>query len=94
MMPVQFVGLGALLLMFGFVGFNASSRMSISREGDGPAISYAALNTLVGASAGGLSALVIHRFLPFWGNYWSYITMVNGAVAGMVYTTRFLVAIL
>ena len=89
---MQFVGLGALLLMFGFLGFNASSRMSISRDGDGPAITYAAFNTLLGASAGALSALLIHRFLPFWGNYWSYITMVNGAVAGMVY--GFLVVII
>lgn len=80
---LPFVGLGALLLIFGFLAFNAASQLSISKAGDGPIITYSALNTLLGCSGGALSALLINRFLPFWGNYWSYITMVNGAVAGM-----------
>lgn len=77
------MGLGALLLIFGFLAFNAASQLSISKAGDGPIITYSALNTLLGCSGGALSALLINRFLPFWGNYWSYLTMVNGAVAGM-----------
>lgn len=68
----------------GHVGFNASSQLSISRVGDGAIITNAALNTLLGASAGGLTALLIHRFIPYWPNFWSYITMVNGALSGMV----------
>ena len=70
--------------MFGFLGFNASSQLSIIRPGDGASITYAAFNTLLGGSGGALSALMINRFLPYWGCYWSYITMVNGALAGMV----------
>lgn len=70
-------------MIFGFIGFNGASQLSMSKPGDGPIITYAAFNTLLGCSGGALSALFIHRLLPFWGNYWSYITMVNGAVAGM-----------
>lgn len=75
--------MGALLLIFGFLGFNAASQLSLSKPGDGIIITYATFNTLLGASGGALSALFLNRFLPFWGNYWSYLTMVNGAVAGM-----------
>jgi len=57
--------------------------LSIIKPGDGVAITYAAFNTLLGGSGGALSALMINRFLPYWGCYWSYITMVNGALAGM-----------
>ncbi|XP_046454360.1 putative ammonium transporter 1 [Daphnia pulex] len=80
---LPFVGLGALLLIFGFLGFNAASQLSLSKPGDGIIITYATLNTLLGASGGALTALFLNRFLPFWGNYWSYLTMVNGSVAGM-----------
>lgn len=77
------MGLGALLLIFGFLGFNAASQLSLSKPGDGIVITYATLNTLLGASGGALTALFLNRFLPFWGNYWSYLTMMNGSVAGM-----------
>lgn len=80
---LPFVGLGALLLIFGFLGFNAASQLSLSKPGDGIVITYATLNTLLGASGGALTALFLNRFLPFWGNYWSYLTMMNGSVAGM-----------
>ena len=49
--------------------------------------SYAALNTLLACSAGALTSLFANRFLPFWGNYWSYITMCNGATCAMVMIT-------
>lgn len=55
----------------------------MSKPGDGIVITYATLNTLLGASGGALTALFLNRFLPFWGNYWSYLTMMNGSVAGM-----------
>ena len=71
------------MLIFGFLGFNAASQLSLSKAGDGIVITYATLNTLLGGSGGALTALFVNRFLPFWGNYWSYLTMVNGAVAGM-----------
>lgn len=81
------VGLGALLVTLGHMGFNASSQLSISQVGDGAVITNAAFTTLLGASAGGLTALLIHRFVPYWSNHWSYITMANGALAGMVNST-------
>ena len=75
--------MGALLLIFGFLGFNASSQLSLSKPGDGVIVTTATFNTLLAGSSGALTSLFLNRFLPFWGNYWSYLTMVNGAVAGM-----------
>ena len=46
-------------------------------------MTYSAFNTLLACSSGALTTLAINRFLPFWGNYWSYIAMCNGAVCGM-----------
>ena len=85
----QLVGLGALLVILGHMGFNASSQLSINRTGDGAIITNAVFNTLLGASVGGITALLIHRFIPYWPNFWSYITMVNGALAGMVIWPHF-----
>ena len=64
------------------MGFNATSQLSVSKPGDGPIIVLSALNTLMSCSSGALTSLFLNRFLPFWGGYWSYIAMANGAVAG------------
>ena len=82
----QLLGLGFLLLLMGFMGFNAASQLSLSQPGDGPIIVLSAFNTLLAASGGALAVLLAVRFLPSKDGqqYWSYVGMVNGALAGGV----------
>ena len=77
------MAVGLLILIFGFLGFNASSQLSDSEAGDGVAITTSSINTLLAGCSGGISVLLIHRYRE---GYWSYIAMANGSVAGMVST--------
>ena len=80
---MAFVTLGVLILWFGWFGFNAGSTLSVDFGGVG-FFAYVALNTVLGASAGVLGAVVTS---------WALIKkpdlsmMLNGAIGGLVAIT-------
>lgn len=77
-------GVGAFLLMMGILGYNMSAQLDLSNLNDGATVSLSAVNTLLAGSGGAIVATVTGRATPS-GNYrWSYNTMLNGAIAGMV----------
>jgi len=79
---VPLAGLGGFILIFGFLAFNGGSQAQISQEGDGDVVALAIVNTILGASTGGLAVLFINKFLL--KQPWSFLMCLNGALAGMV----------
>jgi len=79
---VPLAGLGGFILIFGFLAFNGGSQGSISNEGDGDIVALAIVNTILGASTGGLAVLFINKFL--FSKPWSFLNTLNGALTGMV----------
>jgi len=78
---VPLAGLGGFILLFGFLAFNGGSQLSISNEGDAEAVGIAIVNTILGGSAGGITALLLSFFE---NGKWSYLITLNGALTGMV----------
>jgi Amt family ammonium transporter len=80
---IPLAGLGGFILIFGFLAFNGGSQ---STGADGGVVALAIVNTILGASMGGLSVLVLTKFL--WHRVgdgkWSFLMTLNGALAGMV----------
>ena len=56
-------GLGGFILLFGFLAFNGGSQASISQPGDGAAVALAIVNTVLGASTGGVVVLCTHKIV-------------------------------
>jgi len=79
---VPLAGLGGFILIFGFLAFNGGSQGSISNVGDGDVVALAIVNTILGASTGGIIVLFINKFL--FKQPWSFLLTLNGALAGMV----------
>ncbi|ESO95416.1 hypothetical protein LOTGIDRAFT_188698, partial [Lottia gigantea] len=79
---VPLAALGGFILLFGFLAFNGGSQLSISKTGDGSAISLAVVNTVISGSTSALFTLVINRAVGT--SKWSLLTTLNGALAGMV----------
>ena len=79
---VPLAGLGGFILIFGFLAFNGGSQGSISQVGDGDVVALAIVNTILGASTGGISVLFINKFL--FSQPWSFLMTLNGGLAGMV----------
>ena len=79
---VPLAGLGGFILIFGFLAFNGGSQGSISNPGDGDVVALAIVNTILGASTGGLAVLFINKFM--FKKPWSFLMTLNGALAGMV----------
>ena len=79
---VPLAGLGGFILIFGFLAFNGGSQGSISAADDGSVVALAIVNTILGASTGGLAVLFINKFL--FSQPWSFLMTLNGALAGMV----------
>lgn len=75
-----FTALSVLLLWVGWFGFNAGSTVSI---GDG-FFGYVAFNTMLGAGAGGVAALLISWAVTGKADI---TTMLNGTLAGLVAIT-------
>ena len=79
--------LGGFILMFGFLAFNGGSQGSISNDGDSVAIALAVVNTVLSASAAGITVLVMHMGVESYMNHqyhWSFQLTLNGALTGMV----------
>jgi len=75
--------LGGFILFFGFLAFNGGSQGSISSPGDADIVALAIVNTVIGGSAGALTAMIIKR-LGFAEKHWSLLFTINGGLAGMV----------
>lgn len=80
----KLVNVGVMLLIFGFVGFNAASQLSITQPGDGFIVVNSTFNTFLACSAGGIVATLLTKILPHFKFQWSYANLVNGALSGMV----------
>ncbi|XP_023339891.1 putative ammonium transporter 1 [Eurytemora carolleeae] len=78
---VPLSALGGFILILGFIGLSAKNA-SISQEGDGATVALAIVNTVLGASSGGISVLLIYRFV--FHHHWSFLVTLNGSLAGMV----------
>jgi len=91
---ITITALGAFVLYIGFMAFNGGSQLSISSAGDGAAVSKAVVNTILGGSVGGMTAMAVHRcnFRFKCGShsegkqqaFWSCLMTINGGLAGMV----------
>ena len=51
---VPLAGLGGFILIFGFLAFNGGSQGSIASAGSGGVVALAIVNTILGASTGGM----------------------------------------
>lgn len=71
--------LGALLLFFGWLGFNGGSTLAF--DGRVPGI---LLHTTLAACAGGLAGLAVGRLLH---GYYEVLYLINGLIAGLVAVT-------
>ncbi|CAG5124632.1 unnamed protein product [Candidula unifasciata] len=80
---VPYVGYGAMILLIGFMAFNGGSVMSVSKEGDGAAMSLSIVNTMISAGCAGYTSLFVRKII-FPNHKWSVFNTVNGAVCGMV----------
>lgn len=62
------VALGTLILIFGFIGFNGGSVLTLDGTENAVTMSLAVVNTILAASGGGLAAVVMSYFLgeKFW----------------------------
>ena len=78
---VPFIAIGFFVLVVGFLAFNGGSKASISNPGDGETIALVFYGTVIAGCAGGIVALLIHRFRH---GYWKLTTTVNGGLAGMI----------
>ena len=79
--------LGGFILFFGFFAFNGGSEATISVPGAGENIARAVVNTILSASAAGLTCLVTCYFRLLTMNEaptLSLATTINGGLAGMV----------
>jgi len=81
---VPLAGLGGFILIFGFLAFNGGSQLTITGPGDGGVVALAIVNTILGASTGGLSVLFFCKFILAGEKKWSFLMTLNGALAGMV----------
>ncbi|KAK3579874.1 hypothetical protein CHS0354_029236 [Potamilus streckersoni] len=76
--------LGGFILFFGFLTFNGASQMSLSKEGDGEAISLAIVNTMITATFASFTATFVYRIPTFGSGAWCITVASNGAITGMV----------
>ena len=72
------------------MAFNGGSQLTISNAGDGAAISTAIVNTILGGSVGGITAMAVHRCHfkvrcaqgASKHSFWSCLMTINGGLAG------------
>ena len=81
---IPIAALGALILWFGWFGFNGGSQLAINTAADAIAVGQVFLNTNMAAAGGVLGALLASKI--FSGK--ADVTMaINGAIAGLVAIT-------
>lgn len=71
--------LGALLLWFGWLGFNAGSTLALTDR-----VPFIVVNTVLGGAAGGFIALLLSRYTH---HRFNVGVLINGTLAGLVSVT-------
>ena len=59
--------------------------MSISEPGDDAVLGSAVVSTLISAGGGGVTVLILWKFLPGGDKCWSLAKTINGMLAGSFY---------
>lgn len=78
------VGVGALLLVVGFLAFNGGSLGHMTSPGDGALIASVMSNTVMGGAGGSISILIGGRLGLFGPPCWNFSYTVNAGLMGMV----------
>uniref|UniRef100_A0A146LL84 Ammonium transporter n=2 Tax=Lygus hesperus TaxID=30085 RepID=A0A146LL84_LYGHE len=78
------VGIGALLLISGFLAFNGGSLGHIAGKGDGIKVARSMFSTVVGGSGGAIVCLILGRMGLLSDAPWPFSVTLNGTLAGMV----------
>lgn len=78
------VGVGALLLVVGFLAFNGGSLGHMTSPGDGALIASVMSNTVMGGAGGSISILIAGRLGFFGRPCWNFAATVNAGLMGMV----------
>ena len=81
---MQFVTLGAFILLFGFFSFNVGSQFRVGQSYGGAIIGLIITNSILSVAGGGITATFIKRFHPRMSKQWSLLTCINGSLAGFV----------
>ncbi|XP_021933567.1 putative ammonium transporter 1 [Zootermopsis nevadensis] len=81
---VPLTGIGGLILITGFLAFNAGSIGSMSKPGDHIVIARVITNTVLGGSGGSLVMLAMCKLGLGVKSAWSFSHTLNAALAGMV----------
>merc|ERR1719498_431934 len=80
------VALGTFILWFWWYGFNCGSTLYMSGMGDAQSAGLVAVNTTICAASGGVTAMVIRRFILA-PKAWSISPVCGGILAGLVSIT-------
>uniref|UniRef100_A0A0N7Z8Z4 Ammonium transporter n=1 Tax=Rhodnius neglectus TaxID=72488 RepID=A0A0N7Z8Z4_9HEMI len=78
------VGVGALLLISGFLAFNGGSLGHITQPGDSETVARSMFSTIVGGSGGATVSLILGRVGMYGPSPWPFSPTLNAALAGMV----------
>ncbi|GFG33933.1 hypothetical protein Cfor_07493 [Coptotermes formosanus] len=81
-MPI--LGIGAMILITGFLSFNGGSLGSMTNPGDGEIISQVITNTVLGGTGGSLIILFASKLGLCGPPVWSFSLTINAALTGMV----------
>lgn len=81
---VPLIGIGMLILVSGFLGFNGGSLGHISQPNDTTIVSIVICNTIISGFGGILTTLLIYRTGVLDEIHWPFSNTVNGCLAGMV----------
>ena len=85
--PLQLEALGAILIFFGFFGFNGGSIGGITTDVHAAAYGLAVTNTIIAGAFGGMTSLMVRYVALYAGGKstsLSVISTINGALTGMV----------
>ncbi|KAI5697844.1 hypothetical protein M8J75_016225 [Diaphorina citri] len=78
------VGVGALLLVVGFLAFNGGSLGHMTARGDGALIASVMSNTVMGGAGGSIGILIASRLGLCGRPCWNFLFTVNAGLMGMV----------
>lgn len=81
---MQLIGIGAIIILVGFCGFNVGTLNHFSKEGDGIACVIIVRNTLISGAGGALFVLFASKIGAFGDHYWHFSYTINGGICGLV----------
>jgi ammonia channel protein AmtB len=85
---LQLVGIGAMILITGFLSFNGGSLGSMTNPGDGDIIARVISNTVLGGTGGSIAILFASKMGLCGPPAWNFSFTVNAALIGMVIRTK------